>query len=872
MLAVLAAARDQGVSRDKLLACLWPDLDSEHGRQALSQALSALRHDLGEEVFQAGIDDVRLNPAVLRTDVADFERAVAAGDWGVAAAIYAGPFLDGFVLAEAPEFEMWVDRERRRLTELQGTALESLARQATAAGDRDGAVGWWRKRAAQTPLDSAVALRLMEALVSAGDRGGAIQHARIHNALLEAELELGADPSVAAYVERLRRESAGEAGDAPPASLPVVTSPIEGAVVESASSQSGLVAEPPRRRTLIAVGVMSVAALLAVVALVLRSGGHIPHSRSVVLGTLQGPDAQLSLAVREALLTELEGTPSIRVLGEAQVRETLRLMGLGDSTSISGPVAMEIAQRRGVSLTVEGSVMPVGNGTLIVARVIDVRTGAPIASLSERPATAAAIIPAIERLATGLRLRVVRAVVDSAPAMPVLTTSSLLALRNYVLARQALARFDREAGIVHLEAALVHDSLFALAHYLLGDMLWYVDRQQESERHLARALSLSDRLPPRERLVVRARYELVAMDRLDSSLAYWRLAQASHPQDALGYEGSTWTLRGMARFVEAAAAADAALRLDPAAGAPMYWARLLGVLGAGDTARAFELARTDPLPRAEAEVTVRSWAALLRRDWEGLLTIYDADDPPSSLGVPSAATAYRRQVPLLALGRLAEGARLLAVVQRQPSVQQRVRALILQAVAEAGLGGSRQRAAGHARQALALLEQADFSPPTNARLTERIADVARRVNDAATLAWSRRFVFGRDRGRNLPSYRFALRTIDAATAYVGGDRRTAARLAEAAREGTFFVRSLATVALLEADAWSSLGEADRADSLYRAVLTARSFADGDLEAMAVLQAIALRSLKSRAPTGHSWRGPPRVPGDLRTGGGRVRPL
>jgi len=841
VLAVLAAARDHGVSRDRLLAYLWPDLDSERGRQALSQALSALRHDLGEEVFQAGIDDVRLNPAVLRTDVEDFARAVTAGDWEVAAAAYAGPFLDGFFLADTPQFETWVDGERRRLAEMYATALESLARQAATDGDRDAAVAWWRKRAAQSPLDSGVALRLMEALVGAGDRGGAIQHARIHSALLQADLELGADPAIAAYVERLRRESTVAPAGPPPTALPVATSRIESAPISAS--------ERPRRGTRLPVLLATVAALVVVVvALVLRNAGGLPRSQSVVLGTLQGPDAELSRAVREALLTELEGTPSIRVLGDAQVRETLQLMGLADSTPISGLVAMEIAQRRGVSLTVEGSVMPVGNGTLVVAKVIDVRSGAPIASLSERPATAAAIIPAIERLATGIRGRVARAVVDSAPPLPFLTTSSLPALKNYVLARQALARLDREAGIAQLEGALVHDSLFALAHYLLGDMLWYVDRQRESESHLARALALSDRLPPRERLIVRARYEQVVMDRLDSSLAYWRRAQASHPEDALGYEGSTWTLRAMARFAEAAAAADTALRLDPASGAPMYWARLLGLLGAGDTARAFALARTDPIPLAEAEMTVRSWAAFLRRDWEGLLTIYDADDPPSPLGVPSPATAYRRQVPVLALGRLAEGARLLAVVQREPSAQQTVRALILQALAEAELGGSRQRSAEYARQALGLLDQADFSPPTNARLTERIADVARRVEDAPTLAQSRRFLLARDRGRDLPSYRLALRTIEAATAYTEGDRRTAARLAEAAREGTFFVRSVATVALLEADARLSLGEVARADSLYRSVLTPRAFADGDLEAMAVLQAIALRSLAPRTPT------------------------
>ncbi len=277
----------------------------------------------------------------------------------------------------------------------------------------------------------------------------------------------------------------------------------------------------------------------------------------------------------------------------------------------------------------------------------------------------------------------------------------------------------------------------------------------------------------------------------------------------------------------------------------MHWVRLLGVLGAGDTTLALTMAGAGSLPRQEAELTARSWAALLRRDWEGALAIYDANDPLSPAGLPSPENAFRRQVPLLAMGRFAEGARLLAVILEQKTAQRAVRALILQAAAETGLGGSKVRAATYARHALAILTRADFSPPTTARLAERIADVAGRLGDIGTVTAVRDLVRQRDRSRNLPSYRLALRTIDASAAFARGDPRAAARLAEAAREGSFFVRSMATIALLEADARAALGEQGRADSLYRAVLTPRSFADGDLEAMAVLQAIALRRLESR---------------------------
>lgn len=54
--------------------------------------------------------------------------------------IYAGPFLDGFFLSDAPEFERWVDTERGFLARQYAGALEALARQRAEAGDLAGAV------------------------------------------------------------------------------------------------------------------------------------------------------------------------------------------------------------------------------------------------------------------------------------------------------------------------------------------------------------------------------------------------------------------------------------------------------------------------------------------------------------------------------------------------------------------------------------------------------------------------------------------------------------------------------------------------------------------------------------------------------------
>src|SRR5439155_22887704 len=52
LLALLAAAGRNGLSRDKLIAYLWPGTDTAHGRNLLNEACYALRRDLrGPEAF-----------------------------------------------------------------------------------------------------------------------------------------------------------------------------------------------------------------------------------------------------------------------------------------------------------------------------------------------------------------------------------------------------------------------------------------------------------------------------------------------------------------------------------------------------------------------------------------------------------------------------------------------------------------------------------------------------------------------------------------------------------------------------------------------------------------------------------------------------
>ena len=69
--------------RDTLLLLFWPDLDQEHARGALRQALHFLRKTLGEgAILTRGEDEIGLDPAELHSDARALEAAVMRGDPG----------------------------------------------------------------------------------------------------------------------------------------------------------------------------------------------------------------------------------------------------------------------------------------------------------------------------------------------------------------------------------------------------------------------------------------------------------------------------------------------------------------------------------------------------------------------------------------------------------------------------------------------------------------------------------------------------------------------------------------------------------------------------------------------------------------------
>ncbi|MBW3552540.1 MAG: tetratricopeptide repeat protein [Gemmatimonadetes bacterium] len=383
LLALLARAGDRGVPREKLLAYFWPDGSTEDARHALDQLVYATRRDLGRDAIESEGGQLRLNPAAVGSDCAEFEARLERGEWEGAVALYAGPFLDGVHFSNAAELERWVEEERGELAARFSAALERLAREAGERGDTGAAVRWWRRRVAAERLNARAAMGLMQALADTGDHAGAMQYARTYAALVRAELGIEPNPEVVALAERLVRDplpsGSSQAGHRLSAVAVAGRSPERDG---SPPSPDGPPADLQPRMPARTWAGRTVVALAGAAALALALGGAF-GMRAPQAPSAGGPDAG-SVAVLP--FEDLSADGSAEYLGDGMSEELIHALAQVPELRVVARTSAfafkdrqedirQIARTLGVSTVVEGSVQRDGDRLRITAQLIDASTG-----------------------------------------------------------------------------------------------------------------------------------------------------------------------------------------------------------------------------------------------------------------------------------------------------------------------------------------------------------------------------------------------------------------------------------------------------------------------------------------------------------------
>lgn len=497
LLALLAVAGPRGMSRDTLIAYVWPESDAERARGALRQTLHAMRPRVGDLELLIGGSELRLNPEVISSDVQHFTDCLARGQLGEAVNAYGGPFLDGYHLTGAPTFEQWVAEQRGRLERDFGGALERLANEAASRGQFADAVAWWHRLAATEPLNGRVAVGLMRALAAAGDPAAALRHAAVHETLLREELDCAPDSAVVALAARLRSQSDVPRG-ASSAPVSVFNEDVAANEVSGPSDVEGsaTVAALPRaaRRklslaTLFALGLLGIAA---------ASGGWWAFGqpgRSVATNTPRLLIAPFENLTGDARLDHIGRMAADRLaLGIAQVGSIdvvpsiTVLMTMRDTTGGAADRLQRLSDATHAGLLVSGTVVLRGDSLVMQAQVTDVRTGKAVATLDPAAGPAADPVSIVD----ALRDRLLGALGNRDRGLAILPPSTRAP--KYAAYQELAAGFERFAvqsdfvgSQPFFERAIAIDSTYTRAYQLLG-------RQYLNTGQYARADSMARRI------------------------------------------------------------------------------------------------------------------------------------------------------------------------------------------------------------------------------------------------------------------------------------------------------------------------------------------------------------------------------------------
>ncbi len=539
-LALLASHGINGITRDKLLAYLWPESDTAHARNSLKQALFWLRRVLRNPALIVATGDVlRLDPSLIQVDAWEFEAAIDRGDFQAAVRLYQGPYLDGFHVTGLAEFEQWSDSERGRLARRYAEALEALAQRAEQAGDMASVVASWRLLAEADPLSTSRALGLMRAMIRAGDPTGALEHFHTHAALVRAELDCPPGTELAALAESVHDGASKPAVGRPRRWLrsgrAITYSAPKPVGNYDAPADTGLTSRLRRWWPASALG-----ALLLVTAGDRPGSAHVPGQGSVgsalpftvlPFAVTGGAEfAELGVGLQDLVAARLDGVGELeRVAVDVRPQPVLR------SDARLDPIAGAMVARRGSArLYTMGQLIADSTGLQAIATIYDRgNANAPVARAEAR-ASLGSVFDLADALAAQLIAQMYVGPDQRLTRIAATSTRSLPALKAYLEGQRQLGADSVPAAIDAFRRAVRADSAFSLAYYRLS-----LAADMEGDRDVALwAATLAGRfrsgLSDHERALVEA-YLVHRRGRIDEAERLYRRIVAEYPNDPEGW-------------------------------------------------------------------------------------------------------------------------------------------------------------------------------------------------------------------------------------------------------------------------------------------------------------------------------------------------
>jgi tetratricopeptide (TPR) repeat protein len=272
-------------------------------------------------------------------------------------------------------------------------------------------------------------------------------------------------------------------------------------------------------------------------------------------------------ALRQGLAAQLEQSPYLSLLSDAQVAQTLALMGKEKDTRLTEDLAREVCERTGKAVVIDGSIAALGQQYVLGLRAINCQTGELLDTEQAQSDSKEHVLDAMAKSAAKLRRHLGESLASvqkyDAPPENV-TTASLEALQAYSLGFQVhVVKLD-EAGAADLfQRAIALDPKFAMAYARLAVCHVNMGELEQAAENLRNAYALRKHVSQHEELFILSLYHQFVTGDLEETRKTYELRSQIYAHDdiPIGNAGNVYFLLG--QYDRALDATREAIRRNP---------------------------------------------------------------------------------------------------------------------------------------------------------------------------------------------------------------------------------------------------------------------------------------------------------------------
>jgi serine/threonine protein kinase/tetratricopeptide (TPR) repeat protein len=214
--------------------------------------------------------------------------------------------------------------------------------------------------------------------------------------------------------------------------------------------------------------------------------------------------------LRQGLSVELQQSPFLNIVSDAQVQRTLTLMGQPKEARLTPEIAQQMCERTGSAAVLEGSIASLGSQYVLGLRAKNCNTG----NILDQEQTVAAkrenVLNSLSQIASKLRTRAgesLATVEKHSRPLAEATTSSLEALKAYSTGMKVVVSSGGPEAIPFYRRAVEIDPKFAMAYAMLGLQYSGIGESVLSAESATKAWLLRDRVSDRERFYIDFTYD-----------------------------------------------------------------------------------------------------------------------------------------------------------------------------------------------------------------------------------------------------------------------------------------------------------------------------------------------------------------------------